>query len=95
LEGHLPYFGRAYSGTPYGGDAGVSFDAAPSEYKLKKQKKNYEIIAIVKGETETYKLTLTVDFDGSSTLHVYPNKRSSISYYGNISPAENNIENKE
>jgi len=94
MECQLPYFGRAYSGMPYGGDYGIQFNAEPTDYKLTKQKKNYEILATVKANNDTYKLTLNVGLDGYATLHVYTNKKSSISYYGTILPPENNIEDK-
>ena len=94
LEGNLPYFGRSYSAT-YGGDGGIQFSTAPTDYKLAKNKKNYEIKAIIKGENDNYNLNLFIDFDGSATLNISSNKRTSISYYGSISPPENKNESKD
>lgn len=85
IESHLPYYGRAYSGMPYGGDSGIMFNAAPTEYKLTKTKKDYQILATVKTESDTYNLNLSIGFDGYASLNVTSNKKSSISYSGSVS----------
>jgi Domain of unknown function (DUF4251) len=85
LEGYMPFFGKAYSGIGYGGDATIKFNAKPEIYNFEKKKKNFQINATVKGDNDVYKLSLTVSFEGSATLSVISNNRASISYQGEIS----------
>ncbi len=85
IESHLPYYGRSYSGMPYGGDSGIQFDAKQTEYKLTKNKKGYQILTTVKTENDTYKLNFSIGFDGYASLNISSNKKSSISYSGTVS----------
>jgi hypothetical protein len=84
IESDMPFYGRAYSG----GDTGMEFDGKPEEYTITKAKKNYQIEAVVKGEHDTYKILLSVGFEGSASLSIISNNRSSISYSGDISAPE-------
>jgi hypothetical protein len=84
----MPYFGRAYSGAGYGGDAGLKFAGKPEKYTVVKEKKNYQINVEVKSDNDTYKLSLSIGFEGSATLTVISNNRSTISYNGDISAPE-------
>jgi hypothetical protein len=88
IEGYMPYFGKAYSGVGYGGDGGLKFDGVPEDYTVEKRKKNFLIEAVVKGENDVYDISLTVGFEGSSTLSIISNNRSPISYIGDISAPE-------
>ena len=85
IDSYMPYYGRAYSGAGYGGDEGLKFTGKPEEYTFTKGKKNYQVDATVKGEKDTYRLSLSVSFEGSATLTVTSNNRSAISYTGEIS----------
>jgi hypothetical protein len=85
IESNMPFYGKAYSGVGYGGDNGLTFEGKPDEYTVTKGKKNYQIEAVVKGEKDTYKLSLSVGFEGSASLSIHSNNRSSISYMGEIS----------
>jgi hypothetical protein len=87
VEGQLPYFGSSPTATPSGGDSDIRFNAAPSEYKLVKDTKDYKITATVKGGNDSYKLYLTIAFDGSATLLLSSNNRSASSYSGKVSSA--------
>ena len=89
IESELPFYGRAYSGAGYGGDTGMKFDGKPEEYTVTKTKKEYQIEAVVKGENDTYRILLSVGFEGSASLSIISNNRSSISYSGEISAPEN------
>lgn len=88
IESELPFYGRAYSGAGYGGDTGLKFEGTPEEYTVIKTKKEYQIDAIVKGEQDTYRISLSVGFEGSASLSVISNNRSSISFSGEISAPE-------
>jgi len=80
----LPYFGRSYSGG-YGDDGGIKFNGKAEEYTFTKTKKEFQVKATIKSSSDTYRLFLTVSFDGGAYLSVNCNKRSSISYNGDIS----------
>lgn len=97
IKADLPFFGRGYSGIGYGGnDAGIKFDGKPTVYSIEKKKKNYVIKADVRGESDSYSIMLLVYFEGSATLSVNSNNRSSISYDGDIMEFKknNDLENK-
>lgn len=87
----LPYFGRAFSGSGYGGDGGMNFEGEPKDYKLKKGKKAYIINSSVKGKNDNYDLTLTIYFGGSAQLMITCANRSSISYAGRITTIKKDI----
>jgi hypothetical protein len=84
LDGYMPYFGKAYSGIGYGGDSGIKFKDKPETFTVEKKKKNFQIDAEVKGENDTYRLSLSVTFEGSTSLSIISNNRSFISYQGEI-----------
>ena len=87
IESDMPYFGRVYSGAGYGGsDGGLNFSGKPDEFTITTKKKGFLIVAAVKGEGDSYRLTLDVGFDGNAMLTVVCNNRSTISYNGNILP---------
>lgn len=84
IKCYLPFFGRAYAGTAYSTDSGMDFEGKPTTYTIEKTKKSYLIKAKVKGENDTYSITLSVYFEGSAYLTIYSNKRTTISYNGSI-----------
>ena len=77
----LPFIGRGYSGTGYGGsDGGIKFEEKPTVYSIEKKKKYYYINADVRGDRDSYTMILTVYFEGSANLSINSNNRSSIFY---------------
>jgi hypothetical protein len=89
IESDMPYYGRVYSGGVYGGsDGGLQFSGQPEDFTVIRKKNNYQINTRVKGDNDTYKISLSVSFGGSATLTVIPNNRSTISYNGEISAPE-------
>jgi hypothetical protein len=84
IKSEMPFFGRAFSGVGYGGDGGLKFEGTPKEFTIEKGKKSYQIKAVVRGEKDTYRLLLSVFFEGSATLSISSNNRSTISYNGDI-----------
>lgn len=72
----------------YRGDGGLNFEGKPQEYTFKKEKKAYQIKAVVKGQYDVYTLFLIVFYDGSASLSINSNNRSTISYNGEIGPIE-------
>jgi hypothetical protein len=59
-----------------------------------KEKKNYQVDAVVNGTTDKYRLSLSVGFEGSASLSITSNNRSTISYQGEISAPEKPEEKK-
>ncbi|MNF38562.1 hypothetical protein D3C84_195140 [compost metagenome] len=85
IKSEMPFFGRAYSGSGYGGDGGLDFEGKPEEFTIEKGKNSYKVKAVVKGDNDTYTLLLSVFFEGSASLTINSSKRSTISYNGEIS----------
>ncbi len=92
IKADLPFFGRGYGGMGYGGsDAGIKYNGKPTVYSIEKKKKNYVIKAEVRGDTDSYSLILLVYFEGTASLSVSSNNRSSISFDGDIKEFKKNI----
>ncbi len=94
IDSYMPFYGRAFSGIGYGGDEGLKFTGKPDEFIITKGKKNYQVNATVKGEKDTFKLSLSVGFEGSASLTITSNNRSAISYSGEINAPEIKPEKK-
>ena len=92
IESYMPFFGRAYSSAGYG-DQGLHFKGKPQEFYLERKKRNYQITATVNGESDIYRLFLTVAPGGNASLSITSNNRQSMSYNGTIS-ANEKIESK-
>jgi Domain of unknown function (DUF4251) len=84
IKSQMPFFGTAFSGVGYRSDAGLNFEGKPEEFTIEKGKKYYQIKVVVKGGNDSYRLTLSVYFEGGATLYINSNNRSSISYSGTI-----------
>jgi hypothetical protein len=87
MDGYMPFFGTATSGIGYGGDNTIKFKDKPESFNIEKKKKNFQIDAKVKGENDIYRISLSVSFEGSSSMSIISNNRSTISYQGEIVPA--------
>jgi len=87
MDGYMPFFGTATSGIGYG-DPTIKFKDKPETFNIEKKKKNFQIDAKVKGENDVYRLSLSVTFEGSSSLSIISNNRGTISYQGEIFPSE-------
>jgi hypothetical protein len=88
IASDMPFFGRGFSGIGYGGDSGLKFEERTLEFTLTKTKKEYRIEAAVKGKNDTFHIYLSVSFEGSASLSINSNNRSTISYNGRISATE-------
>lgn len=88
MDGYMPFFGTATSGIGLGGDNTIKFKDKPESFNIEKKKKNFQIDAKVKGENDVYRLSLSVSFEGNSSLSIISNNRGTISYQGEISPSE-------
>jgi hypothetical protein len=88
IDSYMPYYGKAYSGVGYGGDTGLKFTGKPEGFTVVKNKKNYQIDVSVKGETDIFRISLQVFFEGNASMSITSNNRSTISYTGEISAPE-------
>lgn len=91
IVSEMPFYGRAYS-VPYGGDSGLKFEGKPEVFTVEKKKKNYEIEVKVKDKNDYFTINLTVSFEGSSSMIISSNNRSSISYNGEVFAPESQKE---
>jgi hypothetical protein len=87
VESDMPYFGKAGSSAAYSShsDGGLKFEGKPEDYTFAKKKKNYLVDMVVREAGESYHITLTVQFSGSTTMTIISNDRSPISYDGYLS----------
>ena len=88
MDGYMPFFGTATSGIGFGSDNTIKFKDKPESFNIVKNKKNFQVDAKVKGENDIYRISLSVSFEGSSSMSIISNNRSTISYQGEILPAE-------
>lgn len=94
IDSFLPFYGRAYSGVGYNNENGLKFKGKPEEFTIQKKAKNYQVNAVVKGESDVYRISMTVSSEGNSSLSINSNNRSTISYYGSISAPEKQTDKK-
>jgi len=88
MDGYMPFFGTSTSAVGYGGDITIKFKDKPETFNIEKKKKNFQVDAKVKGENDIYRISLSVSFEGSSSMSVISNNRGTISYQGEIFPSE-------
>ena len=81
---YMPFYGRAYSGMAYGRDKGMRFEGKPEDFIITNTGKGYEINANVKGENDTYIISIITGNSGFATLSISSNDRGTISYQGEI-----------
>jgi hypothetical protein len=86
IDSDMPYFGKGSASSAYAStsDAGLKFKGKPEDYTIEKKKKNYQFSTEVKGAGDYYKISMVVQFSGSSTLTIMSGGRSPISYNGYI-----------
>lgn len=81
---YLPYYGRAYS-VPYGGGNALNFSGKAKNYIVSYPKKDMtRILFNVTNEEDSYKFTLEIFDNGSSTIDVISNNREPISFSGQL-----------
>lgn len=81
---YLPYFGVAYT-APYGGGKGLNFSEPITDYKTEQLKKGrVKINFKTRSEDDSYEYSLTIFPNGSTSLHVLPNNKQSISFTGDM-----------
>lgn len=81
---NMPFYGRAYSGMIMGRDKGMRFKGVPENFTLINSKNGYEVTTSVKGENDTYVISISTGNSGFATLSISSNDRGTISYQGEI-----------
>ena len=61
---NMPFYGRAYSGMAYGRDKGMRFKGKPEDFNVVNTAKGFEASASVKGENDTYFISISVGNSG-------------------------------
>jgi len=88
IDSHLPYSGTGYS-VPYGGGQGLTFKAPITVYTEKFDSKGTADISFqTRSEDDNYHYRIQIFTNGSSSIHVTPNNRQAISFYGNLKMKE-------
>jgi len=95
-EAYLPFYGRAYSGTAYGGDGGIKFEVEGVSYDINHndKKTKTKIKFEVKHKSENYDIFLTVYSNGNANLSISSNNRSNMTYDGKITQYKEEEEKK-
>jgi hypothetical protein len=88
IDSQMPFYGTGYSTTGYGSDAGMKFKGKPESFTSEKGKKSWQIEASVSDQSDIYKIYLEVFPSGSAQLSITSNRRSTISYSGDIFPIQ-------
>lgn len=90
-QGHLPFFGRAYS-LPYNEGGGISFDNTMQAVSIKTiEKRKKQVVSInftIWGNNDVYQITIEAVPDGSCSVNLTSNNRAQIAYSGTISLPE-------
>lgn len=88
IDSDMPFFGRAYSAIGYGSDTGLKFKGKPEKFTVTRSRKKFQVDVVVNDQADNFSLFLSVGLDGNASLSIVSNKRSSISYQGEISSYE-------
>lgn len=81
---YLPYFGVAYN-APYGGGKSLNFNASITGYTTRALKKGkIQIDFKTRSDEDNYEYRLTIFPDGSTSIHVQPMNKQSISFTGEM-----------
>lgn len=81
---YLPYFGVAYN-APHGGGKSLNFNASITGYTTRALKKGkIQIDFKTRSDEDNYEYRLTIFPDGSTSIHVQPMNKQSISFTGEM-----------
>ncbi len=86
IDSYLPYFGRSHSADYGNSDSGIKCSVKYTKYEvIINEKKLQQIVKFSgKGNNDSYEFSFTISSNGSATLYVSSNKKSGISYFGNV-----------
>ncbi|WP_189359785.1 DUF4251 domain-containing protein [Algibacter mikhailovii] len=85
VDSSMPFFGESTGAGHYGSaDVGLTFKGKPEKYTIDKTKGKYKIQVVVKDSNDTYEINIT-GTAGNSTLTIMSNRKSLMTYNGDIS----------
>lgn len=90
IESYMPFFGYATGSVGYGSDTGLKFEGKPESFTVQKNKNSFQVDAVVNGESDKFTLSLSVGLEGNASLTIISNKRSAVSYRGEIYEIKHN-----
>ncbi|SRX54721.1 DUF4251 domain-containing protein [Aequorivita sp. CIP111184] len=80
---NMPFYGRGYSGMALGRDKGMQFQGKPENFTIESNNE-YQVNTDVKGERDTYSISISVSSSGYASLTISSNDRGTITYQGEI-----------
>jgi hypothetical protein len=81
---NMPFYGRGYSGMALGRDKGMRFKGKPEKYTIEQSKKGFEVNTVVKTDSDTFSISVSIGNSGYATLTISSNNRSTVSYQGEV-----------
>lgn len=87
-ESDMPFFGRGFQGH-YGNDGGIKFKGEMTNKKIELNEKKRTISFSFEVKDDDYfRVNMEIGYNGSTSVNVNSNKRSHISYQGNVEKLE-------
>lgn len=81
----LPFFGRAFAGTPYGGGGGIQLLSTDFDYEAAPRKKGGWAVTIrPRSDRDVRIINLYIGPDGYCTANFTLNSRSPMSFFGTV-----------
>lgn len=81
----LPFFGRAFAGSPYGGEGGIQLQSTDFEYEVAPRKKGGWAVTIrPRADRDVRIINLYIGPDGYCTANFTLNSRSPMSFFGTV-----------
>lgn len=98
LISYLPFYGRAFNVTSYGGnndESGYKFTSTKFSYETKKgRKKGWNIAIQTKDVRDNVRMNLSISEGGYATLSVVSNNKQSITFNGYLKEAKKSTPTK-
>lgn len=95
---YLPFYGRAFNATPYGGnndESGYKFTSTKFTYETKKgRKKGWDIAIQTKDVKDNVRMNLSISEGGYATLSVVSMNKQSITFNGYLKEAKKSTPKK-
>lgn len=89
---YLPFYGRAFNATPYGGnndESGYKFTSTKFTYETKKgRKRGWDITIQTKDVKDNVRMNLSISEGGYATLSVVSMNKQSITFNGYLKEAK-------
>lgn len=98
LISYLPFYGRAFNATPYGGnndESGYKFTSTKFTYETKNgRKKGWDVTIQTKDVKDNVRMNLSISEGGYATLNVVSMNKQSITFNGYLKEAKKSTATK-